>query len=104
SHWYQEMLKGAADFLISSGEVNLDWNHTQITPPKTQQERWEEQAGYSPSTTAAVIAGLVAASEIAKEAKDPDSSSRYLAAAKGLSDSLEKHLVTTQGLLKNSAG
>lgn len=104
SHWYQEMLKGAADFLISGGDVNLDWNHTQITPPKTQQERWEEQAGYSPSTTAAVIAGLVAASEIAKEAKDIDSSSRYLAAAKGLSASLEKHLVTTQGLLKNSAG
>jgi len=104
SHWYQEMLKGAADFLISGGEVNLDWNHTQITPPKTQQERWEEQAGYSPSTTAAVIAGLVAASEIAKEAKDIDSSSRYLATAKGLSDSLEKHLVTTQGLLKNSTG
>ncbi|MCL1088918.1 glycoside hydrolase family 15 protein [Shewanella profunda] len=104
SHWYQEMLKGAADFLISGGEVNLDWNHTQITPPKTQQERWEEQAGYSPSTTAAVIAGLVAASDIAKEAKDVASSSRYLAAAKGLSDSLEKHLVTTQGLLKNSEG
>lgn len=104
SHWYQEMLKGAADFLISGGEVNLDWNHTQITPPKTQQERWEEQAGYSPSTTAAVIAGLVAASEIAKEAKDMTSSARYLAAAKDLSHSLEKHLVTTQGLLKNSAG
>ncbi|WP_198783552.1 glycoside hydrolase family 15 protein [Shewanella putrefaciens] len=103
SHWYQEMLKGAADFLISGGEVNLDWNHTQITPPKTQQERWEEQAGYSPSTTAAVIAGLIAASEIAKEAKDMTSSARYLTAAKDLSDSLEKHLVTTQGLLKNSA-
>ncbi|MFP8844037.1 glycoside hydrolase family 15 protein [Shewanella baltica] len=104
SHWYQEMLKGAADFLISGGEVNLDWNHTQSTPPKTQQERWEEQAGYSPSTTAAVIAGLVAASDIAKEAKDITSSARYLAAAKDLSNSLEKHLVTTQGLLKNSAG
>ena len=30
--------------------------------PVTQQERWEENAGYSPSTLAAVIAGLICAS------------------------------------------
>ncbi|MBW0281351.1 glucan 1,4-alpha-glucosidase [Shewanella xiamenensis] len=104
SHWYQEMLKAAADFLVSGGEVNLDWNHTQITPPKTQQERWEEQAGYSPSTTAAVIAGLVAASDIAKAVNDSDASQRYLATAKTLNQQLEKHLVTTQGLLTDSQG
>ncbi|MGL5487964.1 MAG: glycoside hydrolase family 15 protein, partial [Shewanella sp.] len=104
SHWYQEMLKAAADFLVSGGEVNLDWNHTQITPPKTQQERWEEQAGYSPSTTAAVIAGLVAASDIAKAVNDSDASQRYLANAKTLNQQLEKHLVTTQGLLTDSQG
>jgi len=104
SHWYQEMLKGAADFLVSGGEVNLDWNHTQITPPKTQQERWEEQAGYSPSTTAAVIAGLVAASDIAKAVNDLNASQRYLDSAKTLNQQLEKHLVTTQGLLTDSQG
>ena len=104
SHWYQEMLKAAADFLVSGGEVNLDWNNTQITPPKTQQERWEEQAGYSPSTTAAVIAGLVAASDIAKAVNDSDASQRYLATAKTLNQQLEKHLVTTQGLLTDSQG
>jgi glucoamylase len=34
--------------------------------PVTQQERWEENAGYSPSTLAAVIAGLICAADIAR--------------------------------------
>jgi glucoamylase len=34
--------------------------------PITQQERWEENAGYSPSTLAVVISGLVCAAEIAR--------------------------------------
>src|SRR5271165_7442721 len=33
--------------------------------PITHQERWEENAGYSPSTLAAVIASLICAAEIA---------------------------------------
>jgi glucoamylase len=32
--------------------------------PVTQQERWEEAAGYSPSTLAAVICGLICAADI----------------------------------------
>ncbi len=32
--------------------------------PITQQERWEENSGYSPSTLAAVIAGLICAADI----------------------------------------
>jgi glucoamylase len=34
--------------------------------PVTQQERWEETAGYSPSTLAVVISGLICAADIAK--------------------------------------
>ena len=34
--------------------------------PVTQQERWEETAGYSPSTLAAVISALVCAADIAR--------------------------------------
>ena len=34
--------------------------------PVTQQERWEENAGYSPSTLAAVISGLICAADIAR--------------------------------------
>ena len=33
--------------------------------PVTQEERWEEAAGYSPSTLAVVIAGLICAADIA---------------------------------------
>ncbi|PSJ20130.1 hypothetical protein CVH10_19215, partial [Halomonas sp. ND22Bw] len=39
------------------GKVGLMWNDAEIKPPFTQQERWEEQQGYSPSSTAAVVAG-----------------------------------------------
>jgi len=35
--------------------------------PVTQQERWEENAGYSPSTLAAVISGLLCAADIARD-------------------------------------
>jgi hypothetical protein len=34
--------------------------------PITYQERWEENAGYSPSTLAAAIAGLLTAAEIVR--------------------------------------
>jgi glucoamylase len=34
--------------------------------PITHQERWEENAGYSPATLAAVIAGLICAAEIVR--------------------------------------
>ena len=34
--------------------------------PVTQQERWEEAAGYSPSTLAAVISGLICAADLAR--------------------------------------
>jgi glucoamylase len=36
------------------------------TSPVTQQERWEEAPGYSPSTLCAVICGLICAAEIAR--------------------------------------
>ena len=45
-------IRPAADFLVANG-------------PSDGVERWEEQTGYSPSTIAAEIAGLTAASAIA---------------------------------------
>lgn len=102
SHWYREMLKPAAEFLVTGGEVNLDWNHTIITPLKTQQERWEEQQGYSPSTSAAVIAGLITASDIAKQSGDLQGAKRYLTEAKQMESRLSSLVVTTQGLLNEN--
>ncbi len=40
--------------------------------PITQQERWEEVAGYSPSTLAAVIAALVCAADLARAHQSPE--------------------------------
>ncbi len=94
---YKIMLKPAADFLSNGGKVGLDWNHSVITPPYSQQERWEEQEGYSPSTTAAIISGLIAASDIATEAGDTASASLYRQKADDYSAKLEPRLLTTSG-------
>lgn len=94
---YRTMLKPAADFLSKGGQVGLGWNHAVIKPPYSQQERWEEQEGYSPSTTAAVIAGLTAAAGIAAEAGDKDGAALYQAKADDDSAKLEARLFTTDG-------
>ena len=94
---YASSLKPAADFLSKGGTVGLDWNHSLITPPYSQQERWEEQEGYSPSTTAAIIAGLAAAADIATKAGDADSAKLYNAKADEYSQKLEQRLYTTSG-------
>lgn len=103
TEWYNKMLKPAANFLVDGGTVSIDWlKDVSITPPKTIQERWEEQPGYSPSTTAAVIAGLVAASDLATHAEDADSAKKYLAAADKYASSVEKTMYTTNGLLNKA--
>jgi len=103
SDWYSRMLKPAADFLVEGGRANILWNDTQITPPATQQERWEEQEGYSPSTTAAVIAGLITAADIAKMAGDEVNAKRYLATAKSYNADIESMMFTTAGNLESNA-
>ncbi|GAA63321.1 glucoamylase [Pseudoalteromonas sp. BSi20311] len=101
--WYGRMLKPAADFLVDGGLAKILWNDTQITPPATQQERWEEQEGYSPSTTAAVIAGLITAADIAKMAGDEVNAKRYLATAKSYNADIESMMFTTEGNLESNA-
>ena len=101
--WYGRMLKPAADFLVDGGLAKILWNDTQITPPATQQERWEEQEGYSPSTSAAVIAGLITAADIAKLAGDEANVKRYLATAKSYNADIENTMFTTQGNLDSTA-
>jgi glucoamylase len=67
--------------------------------PITHQERWEENAGYSPSTLAAVVAGLICAAEIAR-AHDSTELAVFL---EEYADWIEKHLedwtVTDDGVL-----
>jgi glucan 1,4-alpha-glucosidase len=81
---YEKHVKKAADFLIKNG-------------PKTVQERWEEEAGYSPSTIAAEIAGLVCAADIARKNGDEASATIYLAAADDWARNIERWTVTTTG-------
>ena len=99
SRMYADMIKPAADFLVEGGTVGLLWNDRTITPPWTQQERWEEQEGYSPSTTAAVVAGLVTAAEIARASGDAASADRYLATADDYASRIEARMFTTEGSL-----
>ncbi len=77
-------IKTTADYLLATG-------------PWTQQERWEEQSGYSPSTIAAEIAGLVAASEFAKLNGDTAAAAAYLAAADRFQQRVEQWTVTNTG-------
>ncbi|MET8866878.1 glucodextranase DOMON-like domain-containing protein [Nonomuraea sp. NPDC004580] len=77
-------VRAAADFVVSRG-------------PAFGVERWEEQAGYSPSTIAAEIAGLVAAGEIADRQGDQARARLYRATADHFARSVKAWTVTTTG-------
>jgi glucoamylase len=67
--------------------------------PATPQERWEEVGGYSPSTMAAEIAGLVCASAIAQAHGAAADARRYLETADAWAAHVEPWTVTTTGHL-----
>lgn len=85
---YENHIKPAANFVIGHG-------------PSYGVERWEEQTGYSPSTIAAEIAGLVAAADIAKINGDTASAQVWLGVADDWQRSIEGWDVTTNGSLAN---
>ncbi len=67
--------------------------------PATQEDRWEEASGYSPSTLASNIAALICAADFAHVRRD-HATAKYL---EEYADFLESHLeawtVTTEGTL-----
>ncbi len=67
--------------------------------PVTHQERWEENAGYSPSTLAAVIAGLICAAEIARAHDSIELAGFYEDFADWIESHLEHWTVTNNGVL-----
>lgn len=81
---YENHVKKAADFIVAKG-------------PYSPQERWEERPGYSPSTIAAQIAGLVCAADIAKRNGDNTSAELYLKTADNWAENVEKWTATTKG-------
>jgi glucoamylase len=81
-------IKLAAEFLAKNGAY-------------TQQERWEEMSGYSPSTIAAEIAGLVAAADLANKAGDTGAASFYLKKADEWRNNVANWTFTTTGFHGN---
>ena len=85
---YADHIKPAANYLIAHG-------------PAFGVERWEEQSGYSPSTIAAEIAGLVAAADLARANGDPSSAAVWLGVADDMQRSVKAWTVTTNGPLSS---
>src|SRR5947208_5139610 len=73
--------------------------HLILQGPVTSQDRWEENAGYSPSTLATVIAALACAAEWARELGLTDATEFVLAYADWLAAHVEEWTVTTEGEL-----
>jgi glucoamylase len=73
--------------------------HLILQGPVTTQDRWEENAGYSPSTIATVIAALACTAEWSKEFGRTDVADFVFAYADWLAAHVEDWTVTTQGKL-----
>ncbi len=67
--------------------------------PVTQQDRWEESAGYSPSTLAVVICGLICAAEIVRANDSPELGQLLEEQADWIESHLEDWTVTNDGVL-----
>jgi glucoamylase len=83
---WQHDVRPAAEFIVKYG-------------PATEEERWEEVRGYSPSTIAAEIGGLVCAADIARKNGANDDADRYLKTADDWAGNLENWMVTKTGHL-----
>jgi len=78
------MIVRAAAYLVLNG-------------PVTQQERWEEVSGYSPSTLASNIAALICAACLFRERRDEATATFLEEYSDFLNSHIESWTVTTQG-------
>jgi glucoamylase len=85
------MVRKAASFILRNG-------------PVTQQDRWEEDAGYSPFTLAAEISALLAAAEVAELTGHSDAASTLRDAADAWNDNIERWTYATGGDLAQQVG
>jgi glucoamylase len=77
-------VRKAADFVVDNG-------------PRTPQERWENQDGFSPNTIATEIAGLICAADIARRHGDEERATRYEEVADEWEEKVESWTATTNG-------
>jgi glucan 1,4-alpha-glucosidase len=87
--FYLDHVRPAADYLVAAG-------------PRTPQERWETEDGYSPSTMAAQIAGLTVAADIARRNKDTAAAAVYQGTADSWQRQTEKWMFTRTGPVGDS--
>jgi glucoamylase len=85
------MVQGAAGFIVRNG-------------PVTQQDRWEEDGGYSPFTLSVEIASLLAAGDIAEAVGEPDAASYLRDTADSWNDNIERWVYTTDSDLAREIG
>lgn len=79
---YWPMMRGAASFVVRNG-------------PVSQQDRWEEDPGYTPFTLAAEIAGLVVAAEYAGKYESRELANYLLETADTWNSSIERWIYVT---------
>jgi glucoamylase len=85
------MVRKAITFIIRNG-------------PVTQQDRWEEDAGYSPFTLAAEVSALLAAAEIAELTGHSEQAQSMRDAADAWNDNIERWTYATGGDLAQQLG
>jgi glucoamylase len=85
------MVREAASFIIRNG-------------PVTQQDRWEEDAGYSPFTLAAEISALLAAAEIADITGHSEQAQIMRDSADAWNDNIERWTYASGGDLAQQLG
>jgi glucoamylase len=85
------VVRNAASFIIRNG-------------PVTQQDRWEEDAGFSPFTLAAEISALLAAAEIADLTGHPEQAQTLRDTADAWNDNIERWTYANGGDLAQQLG
>jgi len=85
------MVRKAVTFIIRNG-------------PVTQQDRWEEDAGYSPFTLAAEISALLAAADIAELTGHPQQAQTMRDTADAWNDNIERWVYANDGDLARQLG
>ena len=85
------MVRKAARFLVRNG-------------PVTQEDRWEEDPGYSPFTLAVEISALLAAADMAELNGEPESAQSLRETADAWNDQIERWTYITGSELAREAG
>jgi glucoamylase len=91
--------KSTLDGLRKAAEFMVNYSKDGNTAPWTEQERWENQSGYSPATIASEIAGLVCLADLLDRSGDAAGAKRYLDIADSWAAKVEGWTLTKTGPL-----